>query len=158
MSAQASNASEMLPQPPWFTQLSKVKTWLLGLGIFGIVFLINLVLDYVVADAAASSTVGYVVSDAVAGLLATFFVLRVIRLERERDQAMRHRLYVIAEMNHHVRNSLDAIQMSAQLTRDREMVSIISDEVNRIQWALREVLGGEELSVKTPAPVQRRNK
>ncbi len=158
MSHPASEASGNIPPEPWFLQWSRVNAWLMGAGVFAVVFLINLVLDYLVANAAGSSTIGYIVSDAVAGGIATFFVLRVIRLEAERRETVRHRLYVIAEMNHHLRNSLEAIQMSAQLTRDREMVGIISDEVNRIQWALREVLGGEETSAKMPAsPVQRRN-
>ncbi len=154
MSHAASDASEKIPPAPWFLQWSQVNAWLLGAAVCAVVFLINLVLDYVVAGLAGSSTIGYIVSDAVAALIATFFVLRVIRLEAERNEAVRHRLYVIAEMNHHVRNSLDAIQMSAQLTRDREMVNIISDEVNRIQWALREVLGGKEAGAKT-SEVQR---
>ncbi len=133
-----------LPKPPWFALISKTKVVLFAVGVAALVFAVNLVLDFVVSGAAHSPVTGYVVSDGVAAVIAALFVLNIIGYANERREGVRHRLRMIEEMNHHVRNALEAIQMSAQLTRDREAISIITDEVNRIEWALREILGGTE--------------
>lgn len=60
--------------------------------------------------------------------------------ERRRKQYFDNRLQVIALMNHHVRNALQAIKF-AQHTEHH--VRVIDDAVARIEWALREVLAGE---------------
>lgn len=137
-----------IPPVPWFAHASRFKLCLMSGVVFSFVFVVNLLLDFVVAAAAGSSEVGYVVSDAVAALIATLLLLRSITLHNERREAVRRELCMVAEMNHHVRNALDAIRMSAELTRDREAINIISDEVNRIEWALREVLGAEGPSAR----------
>ena len=53
------------------------------------------------------------------------------------------RLQVIAELNHHVRNALEVISLSAYITRDEEAIRRIMEGVNRIDWALREILPQE---------------
>lgn len=53
------------------------------------------------------------------------------------------RLQVIAEVNHHVRNALEVICLSAYITRDEEAIRRIMEGVNRIDWALREILPRE---------------
>jgi signal transduction histidine kinase len=143
MGTRSSSVTAELPPAPWFARASKWRLRLLGMGVFLVVFAINLLLDFVVARAAGSSVIGYVVSDAVAAALASIFVMFSITLHNERREAVRRQLFLVAEMNHHVRNALDAIRMSAELTRDRDTINLISDEVKRIEWALREVLGRE---------------
>ena len=61
-------------------------------------------------------------------------------LERRREQYLADRLQVIALMNHHVHNALQAIKF-AQHTEHH--VRVIDDSVARIEWALREVLSGK---------------
>ncbi len=133
-----------LPKPPWFAVSSKTRVVLFVVSVGAFVFAVNLALDFVVWGAAHSPVTGYVISDGVAAVIAALFVLKIIGFANERREGVRRRLRMIEEMNHHVRNALEAIQMSAQLTRDRDAISIITDEVNRIEWALREVLGGPE--------------
>ncbi|HJS99984.1 MAG TPA: hypothetical protein VJ756_12915 [Terriglobales bacterium] len=53
------------------------------------------------------------------------------------------RLQVIAELNHHVRNALEVICLSAYITHDEEAIRRIMQGVNRIEWALREILPRE---------------
>jgi two-component sensor histidine kinase len=53
---------------------------------------------------------------------------------------LRQRLEVIAEMNHHVRNALQVISLSTYSSADQKQLAAIKESVNRIQWALREVL------------------
>ncbi|HYL94943.1 MAG TPA: hypothetical protein VET69_03975 [Terriglobales bacterium] len=55
------------------------------------------------------------------------------------------RLQVIAELNHHVRNAL--ISLSAYITRDEEAIGRIMKGVDRIDWALREILPRERFPI-----------
>jgi len=49
-------------------------------------------------------------------------------------------------MNHHVRNALQPIMYSPYLKEQAEQVRIIQEGTRRIDWALREVLPGEDVS------------
>ena len=53
------------------------------------------------------------------------------------------RMQVIAEMNHHIRNALAPISLSADVTDNQQLVRVISQGVDRIDWALREILPRE---------------
>lgn len=67
-------------------------------------------------------------------------------VERRRNRYLAARLQVIGLMNHHVRNSLQAIRFAHY---SQQEVRLIDDAVARIEWALREVLPGE---LKAPDP------
>lgn len=62
------------------------------------------------------------------------------------------RLQVIAELNHHVRNALEVISLSAYITHDEEAIRRIMEGVNRIDWALREILPQENFPLNTGEP------
>ena len=62
------------------------------------------------------------------------------------------RLQVIAELNHHVRNALEVISLSAYITHDEEAIRRITEGVNRIDWALREILPQEKFPVVSGEP------
>jgi signal transduction histidine kinase len=49
-------------------------------------------------------------------------------------------MQVIAEMNHHIRNGLAAISLSTDAIQSQQSIRVISESVDRIEWALREVL------------------
>lgn len=70
----------------------------------------------------------------VAGALVYFLSVR----ERQRRAYVDCRLRVIAEMNHHIRNALQVITFYSRKGEKQE-VGVI-EAVERIQWALREVL------------------
>jgi hypothetical protein len=63
--------------------------------------------------------------------------------EQQRYRDLTRKLAVMASMNHHVRNALQAILYSPYSLEQTEQVKVIQDSVNRIQWALNEVLAGE---------------
>ncbi len=58
---------------------------------------------------------------------------------RRREAALL-RMQVIAEMNHHIRNGLAAISLSTDAIQNQQSIQVISQSVDRIEWALREVL------------------
>jgi hypothetical protein len=70
-------------------------------------------------------------------------------------QARQHalaRLRVIGELNHHVRNALEVISLSAYITHDEEAIRHIMEGVNRIDWALREILSRESFPIDPGEP------
>jgi hypothetical protein len=87
------------------------------------------------------------VDDLILGILAG---LVVFAYEQRRYNAIREKIATIAAMNHHVRNALQAISY-APYTEQARQLELIQQSVNRIQWALREVLpGAAEQPAQTP--------
>jgi hypothetical protein len=77
-----------------------------------------------------------VATGAVAGVVVFIYE------QRRYKNALEH-LHIIAEMNHHVRNALQVIVSCKGLARTEQQIKVISQAVNRIEWALREVLPGK---------------
>lgn len=79
------------------------------------------------------------VSDAISATVIAGLSYKIIRMQQQRRATLRNRIEVIADMNHHVRNALQVISLSTQ-GRSKEELSVIRESMNRIQWALRELL------------------
>jgi hypothetical protein len=69
--------------------------------------------------------------------------LVVFAYEQQRYRDLTRKLTVVTSMNHHVRNALQAILYSPYALEQTEQIKVIQDSVNRIQWALNEVLAGD---------------
>jgi signal transduction histidine kinase len=80
------------------------------------------------------------ISDAVSAVICGFVFLLFLRLYRQQRAMLRQRVEVIANMNHHVRNALQVIEFNSYSTADQEKLAAMKASVNRIQWALRELL------------------
>jgi K+-sensing histidine kinase KdpD len=80
------------------------------------------------------------VSDYLQGLAAAAMFYAVALYYTAYQQTLQAQLNMIAEMNHHVRNALAAITFSADLSKSPQLVEVSRSAVNRIEWALREVL------------------
>lgn len=71
--------------------------------------------------------------------------------EWQRARQIRERLRMIAELNHHVRNSLQAILYNSYLHGGSQPeFGAIQESVRRIEWALEEVLPGATEPPKKP--------
>jgi signal transduction histidine kinase len=105
-----------------------------------LVFVLGFGLDWLLLykDDSIRQTVEF--SDAVAALICGFIFLLFLRLYRQQRALLRQRVEVIANMNHHVRNALQVIEFNSYSTADKEKFEAIKSSVNRIQWALRELL------------------
>ena len=88
----------------------------------------------------ASANVALEISDAITAILIGAMVAQVGILYRQRQFQAAARLQRIAEMNHHVRNALQVITYWSLEEKEKRQVAFVQDAVNRIQWALREVL------------------
>jgi signal transduction histidine kinase len=124
--------------PP--SSLSNWKLALLAAVAALLVFCIGAGLDWFVLHENESRTIAISVSDSLAALIAGALVFRLLQYERVRRRQLRKRLEIIAEMNHHVRNALQVISLSTYSSADQRELAAIKESVNRIQWALREIL------------------
>ncbi len=72
----------------------------------------------------------------VVALLTAGFIYQA----NQRRTAALLRMQIIAEMNHHIRNALAAISLSTDAIKNQQSIQVICDSVDRIEWALREIL------------------
>lgn len=89
-----------------------------------------------------------VADDLFIGLLCGILVFAY---ERHQHKLVLEKMRVIAEMNHHVRNALQPIMYSPYMKEQTEQIRTIQEGTRRIEWALREVLPGEEAIPPRPA-------
>ena len=83
-----------------------------------------------------------VIDDLCGGIIAAFIIYRY---ERRRSKYLNEGLKTIELMNHHVRNALNVIVTSVYVHGYAEQLNEIGVSVNRIEWALREILPGRVL-------------
>ena len=81
-----------------------------------------------------------IANDALVGIAVGLLVLFYDRRQR---QSMIRKLEVIRLMNHHVRNSLQVISCAALAPQQEKLAVELKAAVERIEWALREVLPGQ---------------
>ena len=79
-------------------------------------------------------------AEAVSAVVVSVLVAKLAAMVRQQHQAMLARVQIVSELNHHIRNALAAISLSADLSRNQGCIRVISESVHRIDWALREIL------------------
>lgn len=124
----------------WLSSASGHTTIVVALAIGFVVYAAVGTSDWAMFGAGFSPFKIMLGSDAVAAILAFAFSLKLMRDAQKRRAAVRRRLQVIGDANHHIRNALELIQLSAQTTHDQQVIAQISVAVDRIQWVLRELL------------------
>ena len=86
--------------------------------------------------------------DVLSGIAAAFVVFMY---ERRRARMLASNLSTISLMNHHVRNALQAIKYAHFLeSQDKLQLQIIGSSVERIEWALTEILPGKSREAAAP--------
>jgi hypothetical protein len=95
-------------------------------------------------------------------LLGVGVGLLVLLYERRQRRNIIRKLEVIRLMNHHVRNSLQVISFAASVPQQEELGKNLRDAVERIEWALQEVLPGQREDIGDlplhPSPKQSAHK
>jgi uncharacterized membrane protein len=124
----------------WNTKLdSKQLLFGIALAFGGIAFLLSELMYYLFVRGLGRHSERMVaegISAFLVGLLASKLLSRTI----EHRRATAVRLQVIGEMNHHIRNALDIISLSTYTIQDKQSITVISEAVDRIEWALCEIL------------------
>jgi hypothetical protein len=112
-----------------------VITSLVAAGVFFAVYLV----DRLMARAGLHGAATYL--DNV--LLALFAAALVFLIELQHERTLRRqrsRAAVISQMNHHIRNALQVITCTASVDVHSKELQAIHNAVDRIEWALREIL------------------
>ncbi len=94
-------------------------------------------------------------SNGLTGLVVAGLFLEFVRQEQNRRRLVQARLEVIADMNHHIRNALQVLSYGAANHGNKKETEMMRDSIERIEWALREVLPGylpETYIPHEPAP------
>jgi hypothetical protein len=81
-------------------------------------------------------------SNALTGLVVAGLFLELTRSVQNRRRLVRARLEVIADMNHHIRNALQVLTYGAARHGNEKETEMMRESIQRIEWALREVLPG----------------
>jgi len=79
-------------------------------------------------------------AEAVSAVVVSVLVAKLVAVVHRQQQIMLARVQIISEINHHIRNALMAISASADLSQNQKCNRVISESVQRIDWALREIL------------------
>lgn len=83
-------------------------------------------------------------ADLLAAVVVGYLAHLVLRAEQQRRAQAIAELKMIADMNHHIRNALHLLALSAASTHDKAAVAVIEKASERIMWTLREVLPGRD--------------
>ena len=118
--------------------LWKIASWAVLAA--SLVFVVSVALDWFLVVEREPRFMTLELSDALGGLIAGILVFRLLQYERDRRARLRQKVAVIADMNHHVRNALQIITFQAATNADKEQMQVIRESMDRIQWALKEVL------------------
>ena len=105
-----------------------------------IMFLVSAGLDSVIVHEHESRLTAIQVSDILGGVVAGALMFRLLLYERERRARLRRKMAIISDMNHHVRNALQVISFQTFSAADKEQLETIRESMERIQWALKEIL------------------
>ncbi len=116
-------------------------------------FLVQIAIDRTVGH--TRQTLWY--SDIFMGVLTAIVTGLGLLHYRTHMAADRARMRMIAEMNHHVRNAMTAISLSVYAQNDPQLEKTTREAIQRIDWALREVLAQPETmpSRPTPKPIEK---
>lgn len=132
---------------------SRVRLISLCVGVVLLVWMVGFGFDHLLARDGVTRTDILLTSNALTGIVAGFLFYSLTNSQRLRRKLVRERLRTIAEMNHHIRNSLQIITYATAADTE-ESVELIRDSVERIEWALREVLPGHVTAPAAPPETQ----
>jgi hypothetical protein len=130
---------------------SRARLILLCFCVVLLVWVVGVAFDRLLARDGVTRTDILLTSNALTGVVAGFLFYSLTNIERLRRNALRERLRTIAEMNHHIRNSLQVITYATATQKNTDSMELIRSSVERIEWALREVLPGHVEAPATPA-------
>jgi|SRR5215472_8318838 len=125
----------MYSDVPVFSLLRRIGiSFILGFSLFALGVLVTISLGQ--SDVHG---ITFYLDDLVLGVICG---LLVFIYEQRRYRALLDKIRVIAAMNHHVRNALQAMSF-APYAEQAKQIELLDESSKRIQWALREILPGE---------------
>jgi hypothetical protein len=120
---------------------SRTRLVVLCIAVGLLVWMVGFSFDRLLARDGVTRTEILLASNGLTAIVAAFLFYSLTFNERLRREYIRERLRTIADMNHHIRNALQVIAYATAAGKD-DSVEMIRSSVERIEWALREVLPG----------------
>jgi hypothetical protein len=81
-----------------------------------------------------------VISNGLVALLAAMLVITLLAYGRKQRRLIMERMEALNEVNHHIRNALQALAFTEGALQGTKEGVIVGESIQRIQWALLEVL------------------
>lgn len=138
-----------------FESLWSRRSGLLSLLVVVIVSLIGIILDRLLLREGLPRLDMMIFSNGLTGLFAGGLFWQMAREAKSSRDLVAERMKTIAELNHHIRNALQVIKFLGGQKRsglDDVQLQLINNSVDRIEWALREVLPRYPIgAISTPA-------
>lgn len=125
--------------------MDEFRGWKLALVTFGIFLLVTASaygFDRMLRRDGVNREVITASANALTGLVVGMMFLEYTRNVQNRRRLVRNRLEVIADMNHHIRNALQVISYGTATHGGKQETEMMRESIERIEWALREVLPG----------------
>jgi len=130
---------------------SKTRLVLICVAVVLFVWAVGFALDRLLIHDGVTRIEVMLLSNGLTGLVAGYLFYTWAVNERIRRESIRERLRTIADMNHHIRNALQVITYATATGKDDASVELIRSSVERVEWALREVLPGHVTPPVAPA-------
>lgn len=109
----------------------------IGFGFF--VFGVGIFFDIMLIDVGTSRHITLLLTNAITGFASALALWVAAKNEVQRRVEESRRLIVLEEMNHHVRNALQAMVLQSY-SLEGERALELRKAVDRIQWSLTEIL------------------
>src|SRR5580704_13872837 len=129
-------------------EVTKESLWSRRIGLVSllvavVVSALGVLLDRILVKEGVPRLEMLILSNSITGLFAGWLFYQLRREEKATRKLMQARMHTIAELNHHIRNALQVIKFWGAQQRpglDAMQLQLINDSVDRIEWALREIL------------------
>jgi hypothetical protein len=126
----------------WFEPTSKRFVVVAAVGVGLVSFLATELMHYLlVPDLGRHHE--RLLAEGLSAVVVTCLIAKLANITRQQRRLTMARMQVIAEMNHHIRNALTPVSLSVDAIDNQQLTCVISEAVNRIEWALREILPRE---------------
>jgi hypothetical protein len=124
-------------QKLWLLMLTR-NLWLIAAAVGVVMFAGGVAFDIALLKHEATWVIA--VSNSLVALLAGALVFMLLAFGREQRRRIMERMAAMNEVNHHIRNALQALAFTAGALKGTKDGATISEAIQRIQWALHEVL------------------
>lgn len=124
----------------WLLRASRLEFGSLAAAVALVIFSVVEWLDWLVLDKLVRFR-AMVAADAAVAALTGLLLFKVLQDARRHHREVLRQMETIAEMNHHIRNALQVIAYhNVRHPSSDQAVEHVGEAVERIEWALREVL------------------
>lgn len=125
-------------QQLWLSMLTR-NLWPIA-GAVGLVMFVGSVGFDIVLLKHQETPAAIMISNGLVALLAAMLVYTLLAYGREQRRLIMERMEALNEVNHHIRNALQALAFTEGALKGTKEGVTVSESVQRIQWALLEVL------------------